>query len=192
MGLSLKCEPAYDDFMDLSGLDLTDKRLIVFTGISGSGKSAAIWYLLRQFPEIEKQGCESIIGGKLEWKPRYEARWLIVDEVFDLFDVWHIRWLLRQGHRMVIASHLSVSILRILCLGYAGLYLRTDGESKKLARHLDDKGIKYDAHSMNRFISQFGQSYETMNVVLDYSQSSTLTNAMERFERQCMLSLSRL
>ena len=191
MNLSLKCEPGYDDFMSLSGLDLMDSRLLVFTGISGSGKSAAIQHLLERFPEIERQGYETIIGDKLEWKPRYEARWLIVDEVIDLFEAWRIRQLLKQGHRLIVASHLSVSILKIICLGYAGLYLCTDGESTKLAHYLDNKGIVYDTNSMNRFISRFGQSYNTLDVVLSYSQSTTLSRAMEYFDRQCRLSLSR-
>jgi hypothetical protein len=177
--------------MNLSGLNLMDSRLLVFTGISGSGKSAAIQYLLERFPEIEGQGYETIVGNKLEWMPRYETKWLIIDEVINLFDAWRIRRLLKQGHRLIVASHLPASMFKVICLCYAGLYLCTDGESRKLAHYLSNKGIVYDACSMNRFISQFGQSYNTLDVVLSYSQSATLSMAMEYFDRQCRLSLSR-
>jgi len=172
-------------------LDLLEKRLVVFTGISGSGKSSAIQYLVSRFPEITKQGVESIAGERLKWKSSYSARWLLVDEVVSLRDAWIIKQLVERGHRVIAASHLSVPVFKTICLSIDGLYFRTDDASDKLARYISNQGVEYDESSMKQFIDQFGQSYTTLDVVLGYCQSKTLAGAMEYFSRHCTLSLSR-
>jgi hypothetical protein len=191
MNSSLKYESGYDDFMGLSGLDLTGKRLIVFTGISGSGKSSAIHYLINRIPEIDRQGYELIDGDKPEWGTHYKTKWIVIDEVVDIQNTWHIRQLLRKGHRLLVASHLPVSLFKLMCLGHPGLYLYTDRESRKLARYLENAGVVYDSSSLNHFVNRFGQSYNTLEVVLDYSRGNSLISSMEVFDRHCTLSLSR-
>ena len=67
MDLSLKSKLNYDDFMDLSGLDMTDKRLIIFTGISGSGKSSLAFDTIyaegqRRYMESFSAYARSFIG----------------------------------------------------------------------------------------------------------------------------------
>jgi hypothetical protein len=187
----LNCKAEYDDFLGLSDISLKDYQLIVFTGISGSGKTAAMQYLLSRFARIADAGMQWLAGEELVKGMQLNAHWLLIDELVCYSQLWHVRRLLQRGHQLMVASHLNEPAFRLAMAGYQGLYLRTDGPSEKLSRHLQRRGIEYDELSLDGFIHRYGQSYQSLDVVLDYSGNRNMVLAMQHFDRHCRLTLQR-
>ena len=57
----------FDDFLQLKAASFRSTRLAVFTGVSGSGKSTAIQWLIQHHPDFQNRPIERVIGGGLDW-----------------------------------------------------------------------------------------------------------------------------
>ena len=181
----------YDDFLGLSSLDVNRFELIVLSGISGSGKSSAMEFLSRRSELVRLQACHWIEGEPLPWNEEYDAEWLLVDEVVRWADLLQVRRLLERGHRIIMASHLPDFVVRFGLIGFTMKLLRTDGQSDKLLRYLERNRINFDQQSLAQFTRYYGQSYNTMSVMLEYSGVSDLSLALKQFQRQCRMTLTR-
>ena len=99
----------FDDFLGLEGEDFRQTRLIVFAGISGSGKSTALKFLCDHHPEFA--------GGSSQWVWMLEKtpevgsihgnRLVVVDEIRDPRQLPTVARLLRQNQTVAVASHLN-------------------------------------------------------------------------------------
>ena len=99
----------FDDYLQLFERRLADKRLIVFIGCSGAGKSSYIETLLSRHPDYGAQKIARIVNGRpLMWNETLpqEPCLIVVDELLVWTDLWQIAKLLRAGHRLLVASHL--------------------------------------------------------------------------------------
>jgi hypothetical protein len=177
--------------MGLSSLEPDDWQAIVFSGIGGSGKSSAMHYLLQTYHEIEEEGACWITGTPLCWNRCYQCKWLLVDEIVCLKDVWKVRTLLRQGYRTVIATHLPLWCLRIVFADIRTRFYSTDGKNNKLSLLLQREGIDYTDSALRDYIKLYGQSYDTLSVILQHSGRADLATALKYFQRHCQLEISR-
>lgn len=187
----MNSDAGYHDFLGLSGRVIDECQAVVFTGISGSGKTRAMEYLAAHNPVISRHMPCLISGDPLPWLSSYDSEWLLVDEIVHVRDLLQVRQLLARGHRLVLANHLPTMLVRLLLVGYHVKYFSTDSQSNKLAIYLQSRQIDYSDESLQQYISQYGQSYNSLAVILEHTGAADLALALARFNQHCRMAVSR-
>jgi len=156
----------FDDAMGLLSRDLRQRRLVVFCGASGSGKSSAIEFLLEQHPHCAAAG-----------------QWCVIEELRhyrDLRSVWRA---LRHGQRLLIASHLPHRLHRCLALLVSTELIELDWQPHKIVRWLQARGIHHSSAAVNRFCQIFGANYHDAQLILNHYPAANFDQALGQFLR---------
>lgn len=176
----------FDDHLGLSSRDFSGVRLVVFHGVSGSGKSTAIARLVQAHPEFQGQRCSYVTGPYIDWRqvtPSTEL--VVVDECTTLRDALGLAQLLSRGHRVLASSHLPLILSAGLGRIWPAIVLATDREPAKIERYLKVLGAHYSPDCVGAFCAQFGASYCSVDLVMDFDGSSDFDRAYDRFRRCC-------
>ncbi len=184
--------PEFDDHLGLMSRDFSDIRLVVFHGISGSGKSTAIGQLLRAHPNFRGRPHSYVGGRECGWRRSEETEELVVvDECAALSDLFRLAQLLGRGHRVLAASHLPVPLSALLGLVWPSVTLRTDADPGKIERYLAARGMQFTSDRVRDFYLRFGASYSGVDRILDFDGGDDFDRAYDRFTRCCRVETKR-
>lgn len=179
---------AVDDHLNLLIRSLGDRRLIVFTGMSGSGKSTYIELLLAEHPDFADRDYTWIGPAPIAWPvARQSTELVVIDEVSQVVELWHVTRLLREGHTLLVASHLPFVFVRLLALRWPLAHFRTDQSIEKLEHSLALRGILFTSERVRDFVRSFGANYTDLEIVLERSDGKDFDRALDRFERSASI-----
>jgi len=178
----------FDDYLGLAGESLEGYQLVVFTGISGSGKTTYMQWLRQSYSDSSGQLSQWLNIEQQGWQAEYHARYLFIDELCRFTDLYHLNRLLRNGYRLVVASHLPPAVVKAVTIGIKAIYFRTDTQAEKLTGFLHQSGIGFTESSLQQYRARYGLSYSPAQIMLEYTNASDLGHAMELFDRNCDMS----
>ena len=174
----------FDDFLSLSGRDFTQHRLLVFHGVSGSGKSTAISWLLEKHKSFAGKSSHWLYGPSIphHW-PRSDVA--VVDEICRARDLVLLWRLLRATPQVLVASHLPpICFAPFRALGPMATFA-TDRSFAKIERALTRRGIASSDVAVRRFIACYRSNYTDLDIVLEHSPSHSFDAALARFQKLC-------
>jgi ABC-type dipeptide/oligopeptide/nickel transport system ATPase component len=159
-------------------------QLIIFSGVSGSGKSTTMQSFLSCHPEYQNEASTVITDSPITWTSIFPStRLVVIDELVNLSDYWHLIRLLHNGHRVIAASHFPDIYLRLLALIWRIRVIRVDKDYRTIVRYLQKAQIRYSDAAVQDFCSVFGASYADTKIVLEQYPSCSFDVAWSRFKR---------
>jgi len=170
----------FDDFLELAGTDLRQAQLIVFTGVSGSGKSSALRFLCDQHPAFSGEPQQWIwVPGKSPDPAQLRGnRLVVVDEVSHPRQLPLVARLLKQNQTVAVASHLRPAWFLPLRLAWRIHHFRTDRDPAKISRYLCRLGIPHTAGAVAEFCRLYGSSYLDLDCILERYPGKSLDQAL--------------
>jgi len=175
----------FDDYLGLSKQGLKDYQLIVFTGISGSGKTSYMEWLRQSHMDLSGQVSRWINIEQQGWPPEFDVPYLFIDEICRLTDLYQLNRLLRNGCKVVVANHIAPSLLKAVSSGAKAIYFRTDTQDIKLINFLRQSGIDFTESSLQQYCARYGLSYSPAQIMLEHTKTRDLGHAMDMFDRNC-------
>jgi hypothetical protein len=176
-----------DDFLGLRRIDFSMTRMVLFHGISGSGKSTAIRFLAEHHTDFEDVSFDTLSGPPFRSGPPRPRRPLIIDEILRPRDLVDLMPSMMRAGKILVATHVSPLWLLPLRIRGRQRVFRTDAPSEKLARHLQRNGIAASETALARYETIFGATYTDLDVILERCPSPTLDESLRRFERFCRI-----
>ena len=180
---------SFDDYLDLRSADISGRRLVVFAGRSGSGKSTAIEWLLAEHPHLRGRRSVLVQGPPFRDLPPAGTDVAVVEELSRPRDLVIVMRLLRRARTILVASHLSPLWFRLLHPAVRVSLHRTDRDHGKVARYLERRGIPASDDAVRRFVRLFGATYTDVDLVLERHPSGDFDAALARFTKFCTLRL---
>ena len=173
--------PTFDDFLSLSKQSFNNTRLLIFHGISGSGKSSNLNYLAHHHPSFQNQRVKWIWTHHKRFKVQaiqdYEL--VVVDEIVSPFQLPAISKLITQNKKIAIASHLNPAWFKVLFPFTPTLSFRTDASGQKIRRYLDKRDISYSDESILSFCKIYGSNYVDLQCTLENHPGKTFDDALK-------------
>ena len=161
-----------------------DVKLIVFAGVSGSGKSTMLKNLVCHHPLYKDMPRTEIIGCPVCWDQFHPTTPLVlIDELVYAYDYWQLLRLLYRGHTVIAASHLPKISLRILGLFWRIRVISVDRDYRTIARYLDRRKISYSDAAVRDFCNALGASYIDTDIILEQYPACSFEKAWSRFRR---------
>lgn len=179
----------FDDCLGLGSRDFSRDRLIVFRGMSGSGKSTAIRYLIESHPDFRERDPLIVKGPPFRRRPGRAVDLLVIDELLRVTDLFPLFTAIYHSHTAVIASHLPATTLPLLFLQRRASVLRTDRCELKIGRALDRRGLAHSPQSLTRFVELFGASYTDLEIILERCPADSFDRSLWKFARLCSIQL---
>lgn len=171
----------FDDFLGLKEEEFQGTRLIVLTGMSGSGKSTALKFLADQHPAFREQPWEWIWALGKKWNPRpiRKKRLVVVDEVVSVRQLPGVLRLLQQNRTVAVASHLPQACFWPFQLFFQTRHFRTDKDMSKISRELARQGIPSTPHAVSEFCRQYGANYVDLECILERHPGRDFGHALQ-------------
>ncbi len=176
----------HDDFLGLASRSFTGIGLVVFTGISGSGKSTALEFL-RHHPDFSGPDWVAVHRGREGLRfPRCRGSVVAIDELLTLGELRPLAGLLRHN-RVLVASHLP----RACFLPFAGTrrirLFRTDLDRGQIARLLARRGIRFSAAAVEDYCRGYGANYLDLEHIMERWPGNDFDRSYAAFRRLCCL-----
>ena len=173
--------PPFDDFLSLSKQNFNNARLLIFHGISGSGKSSNLNYLAHHHPSFQNQSVKWIWTHHKRFKVQaiHGYNLVVVDEIVSPFQLPAIFKLLTQNKKIAVSSHLNPSWFRILCPFTPTLSFRTDASAEKIRRYLSKKDISFSSESILSFCKSYGSNYVDLQCILENHPGKSFDDALQ-------------
>jgi hypothetical protein len=179
-----------NDHLGLLQRSFEKPRLIVFTGMSGSGKSSCIELLLGEHPEFVGRGYATIGPAPISWPEDIPPTELVVvDELQRFIELMQVARLLRAGHTLIVASHLQPAWVRLFNMRWPAAHFHTDRSTEKLQHFLEAHGVRFTPECVREFGETFGANYTDLEIILERSGGNDFDLAFERFRRSARIEL---
>lgn len=180
---------AFDDFLKLRAQDFTDVRLVAFAGASGSGKTSCMDFLARNHADYAGAEIFHINPGKAGRMQVPEThRLLCADDVLSLREFTAVLGFLRRGGRAVITTHLPVGVLHTARLFGTTRIFRTDRDTAKLSRWLDERRIACSPDVLRSYAARYRASYTDMRLILEHTgETENFDRAYHAFHKFCRI-----
>ena len=186
-----KQNPRFDDFLDIGKENFNGTGLIVFSGISGSGKSSYLQFLERghaAFQNLKKKWIWTM-HGSINLGEESVKSLLFIDEIVS---PWQLISLALNGRRvgcLAIASHISPLWYHLAFPLRKKRFFRTDRGVHKLERLLDRKKVTYSSKALETFYQKYGGSFVDLACVLERSPKRDLDQALIMHQRMDSLKI---
>jgi hypothetical protein len=177
---------SFDDFLGLAGCDFSRDRLIVFHGVSGSGKSTAIEALTTTHSGFRGRELLRLDGPPFPRQIGHSAV-IVIDELIVPQDLTIVWLAIRRAGTLIVASHLHPMAFVPFRLFGPISFFATDRDEAKIARALNQRGCESSSEAVRRFVHHFGASYTDLDLILERYPGGTFDQALARFERFCTL-----
>lgn len=173
--------PPFDDFLGLSRQGFEDVRLVLFHGMSGSGKSSCLHFLAYHHPFFRNQSIHWIWTKhkrvKVHSIQAYDL--VVIDEIVSPFQLFSIHKLLKSNKTVAIASHIHPAWYRLFFSFKHTRSYQTDASTKNLSAYLNRNGIYHSQPALRQFSKQYGSNYVDLNCILDAHPGKDFDNAFE-------------
>ncbi len=181
-----------DDYLRLLDRSLAGFDALVFTGVSGSGKSSYLRLLVERHPDFDSTPVSRIGPAPIDWhrvEPREEL--VLVDEIHGPFELLRVARLLHAGHRLLVASHVPEWVGRIILAPWRVDFFRTDQDAAKLGRHLSRSGITHTPAALRDFVAVYGANYTDLEIVLERVGGDDFDRALRDFRKSTTIQRAR-
>ena len=173
--------PHFDDFLNLSKQNFNNARLLIFHGISGSGKSSNLNYLAHHHTSFQNQSIKWIWTHHKRFKTPaiQDYDLVVVDEIVSPIQLPAISNLINQNKKIAVASHLNSAWFKALFPFTPTLSFRTDASAEKIRRYLNKKDISYSAESILSFCKTYGSNYVDLQCILENHPGKSFDDALK-------------
>jgi len=183
-------KPMLSDHLGLLDRSFESMRMIVFTGMSGSGKSTCIDLLLARHPEFAGQEFTKIGPAPINLPEVDPSTKLVaVDELQTFGELRHIAKLLRGGHTLIVASHLHPAWVSVFNMKWPAHHFYTDRSTEKLQHFLEERGVRFTPERVREFGEVHGANYTDLEIILEHTGGEDFDLAFERFRRSARIEL---
>jgi hypothetical protein len=183
-------KPPINDHLDLLKRSFGGVRMIVFTGMSGSGKSTCIDLLLAEHPDFAGRDYVTIRPAAISWSEEDPStKLVVVDELQSFRELWRIARLLRAGHMLIVASHLRPVWVRLFNMRWPATHFHTDQSTEKLQHFLKARGVRFTPERLREFGEAHGANYTDLEIILERSGGHDFDLAFERFRRSARIDI---
>ncbi len=171
----------FDDFLSLKKQNFNNSRLLIFHGISGSGKSSNLNYIAHHHPSFQNQSVKWIWTHHKRFKVQaiHSYNLVVVDEIISPFQLPAIFKLLSQNKNIAVASHLNPAWFKILFPFTPTLSFRTDASAEKIRRYLSKKDISFSSESILSFCKSYGSNYVDLQCILENYPGKSFDDALK-------------
>ena len=178
----------FDDFLDLINAQLRSCRLVIFTGVSGSGKSTAIQWLLNHHVDFKGRPAVHISGGGKKWSvPDCQDSLVVVDDIIDKIELVKIWRVLNQGNQVILASHIHPRWFLFIRTFWETKIFRTDQDHDKIMRYLKAKHVEFTPAAVHSFCNEYGSSYLDLTHILERYPGRSFDRALGKFRKYCRM-----
>ena len=177
--------PPFDDFLDLAENNFHSANLLIFHGISGSGKSSYLLYLTHRHPAFKGKSSHWIWTRHRRFNPcGIQGKDLVVvDEIVSPLQIPAVRSLLRTNQKVAVASHLHPLWFKIFCPSIPRQSFKTDSSTDKLSSHLNRLGIPHSQSSLEAFSRKYGSNFVDLHCVLESAPRQSFDCALKFNEK---------
>ncbi|QDU89670.1 hypothetical protein Pla175_30640 [Pirellulimonas nuda] len=177
----------FDDFLGLRASTLHGVRLLVFAGVSGSGKSTAMRFLEREHPRF--RGMPSTVLGPHPTPAALDGsrRFVLVEEVHRPAELKGVARLLRLGHTVAVASHLPLAWYTPFRLAWRCRFFQTDRDAAKISRYLTGRRVRFTEAAVADYCRRYGASYLDAAHILERFPLDDFDRAYGAFQRLCRI-----
>jgi len=181
----------FDDYHRLGKLDLAPTRLLVFQGMSGSGKTTAIDYLCQHHRQFRDRSVKTfrLVGPRIQL-PALEEQLVVLDDVRFVRQLRPLGRLLRAGNTVLIASHLRPIFFLPWRLRWESRVFVMDQDEAKIERYLARSKVVASRQAVRQYCRLFGANYLDVDFILERCPGSTFDEALAHFIKFCDLDLS--
>lgn len=178
----------FDDFLNLGARDLGGLRLIVFSGVSGSGKTTAMRFLaeshsgFRGRPVLELD-CQP----DLRSAPQVTGHLILCDEVTQVRQLAGLARLMRNRNTVAVAAHLPLAMFRPYGFFGSAQYFRTDRGAEKIARYLDRSRLSYSRATVAAYCKLYGANYVDLHHMLERFPNKNFDRTFAQFQKFCRM-----
>ena len=171
----------FDDFLSLKKQNFNNSRLLIFHGISGSGKSSNLNYIAHHHPSFQNQSVKWIWTHHKRFKVQaiHSYNLVVVDEIISPFQLPAIFKLLSQNKNIAVASHLNPAWFKILFPFTPTLSFRTDASAEKIRKYLNKKDISFSSESILSFCKSYGSNYIELQCILENHPGKSFDDALK-------------
>lgn len=177
--------PTFDDFLGLAENNFNSANLLIFYGISGSGKSSYLHFLAHHHAAFKGQSTHWIWTRHRRFNPcEIQGRDLVVvDEIVSPLQIPNVRSLVRTNQKVAVASHLHPLWFKLFCPLILQQSFKTDSSTKKLSTHLDKLGVPHSQSSLEAFSRKYGSNFVDLHCVLESAPKQSLDCALKFNEK---------
>lgn len=173
------------DFLGLAARSFAGVRLVVFAGVSGSGKSTAIEFLRRRHPDLAGPDWVSVTRGPGGLAvPRCRGGVVAIDEIVSVGELRHVARLLRHN-RVLVATHLPLACYAPFAACVRARLFRTDRDAAKIGIVLERRGIRCSAAALRHYCRAHGANFLDVQHILERWPSDDFDRSYAAFRRLC-------
>jgi len=184
-------EYVFDDYHGLLETDLSSTRLLIFQGMSGSGKTTAIEYLCRQHRHLRDRSARFFpLPGPDCQIPPLEKELVVLDDLRFLRQLVPLARLLRTGNTVLVASHLPARCFLPFRLFWQSRVFVMDQEQGKIERYLAHKQVAFSPEAVQQYCHFFGANYLDVDFILQHHPGTSFDESLGFFLKFCRLDLT--
>ena len=181
---------SFDDFLGLRTRNFKQTRLVIFSGKSGSGKSTAIDFLLREHPDFKNKDSAWLRLRESHTGDALEKEVIAIDELITNRDLTVLVKLLIAKKTVLAASHLNQTWLRPLKIFWSCQMFVTDLDESKIERYLKKQNKTYSPEAISYYCKKYRANYTDIDIIVERYPEKNFDKSLEYFERFCQTNFS--
>ena len=161
--------PQFDDFLGLGRQSFEQTDLLIFHGVSGSGKSSNLKFLAYHHPFFRDKTVHWIWTKHKRFNIQsvQSYKLVVVDEIVSPIQLAAVYSLLKTNQTVAIASHISPMWFKLFFRHKRTISYQTDASTKKLSNYLKTRGIPHSTKVLRQFANQYVSNYVDLQCMLE-------------------------
>jgi hypothetical protein len=165
--------------------------LIVFSGVSGSGKSTCLSYLVRSHPDFaDRQTHWLHLRPMPKEIPRLKDQVVLIEELTQFGQLKMVSRLLGAGNTVIAASHLPRWVWLPVRIRWRMRGFLTDRDPKKIERYLARLGKPASPKVVRDFCRRYRANYTDVDCILERYPHLDFDTAYRCFHKFCRLKVA--